>query len=453
MCRMKNWVRRHALTSYFVVAYVISWSIAVPLALQAQGLVVQRLPWWLHYLTAFGPAAAALLIGRLLREPTAAVERGRRTSPGRVIFWWAIGFGSPLLLFGVALMTARIAGQPTPTWTSLGRVHFLPDLGIAAWGFWFLTSGLGEEFGWRGFALSRLQRTHSAMTSTLLLALGWAGWHLPAFFYIPGYAALGLRLAPGFFLGLLAGAIVLTWLFNSSGGSVLAVALWHASFNFVTASPEAGGLVAVVASTLVMVWAIVVVWRCDWVTLSGSRRSVNATPEERRRALPGDERIPDAIATLTHAVTIRRPPRDVWPWLAQMGAGSRAGWYSYDWLDNRRQPSATRIVPELQHPVVGTTFPALPGLTDGFVALAVERERVLVLGWPAPTEVTWTFCLDEVAPGVTRLLVRVRGGPGYRFHGLPLPLTRVVVRVIHFIMQQKQLLGIARRAEMNLAPA
>ena len=75
--------------------------------------------------------------------------------------------------------------------------------------------------------------------------------------------------------------------------------------------------------------------------------------DERARALPGDERIPQAIDTLTHGVTIRRPPRDVWPWLVQMGAGSRAGWYSYDWLDNGRQPSATRIVPELQHPAVG----------------------------------------------------------------------------------------------------
>ena len=180
-------------------------------------------------------------------------------------------------------------------------------------------------------------------------------------------------------------------------------------------------------------------------------RSVRATREEQRRALPGDERIPDAIDSLTHGVTIRRPPRDVWPWLVQMGAGSRAGWYSYDWLDNRRRPSATRIVPELQHPVVGTIFPALPDVTEGFVVLTIEPERILMLGWPAPNEVTWTFCLDEVAPGVTRLLVRARGGPGYRFHGLPLLLTRLVVRVVHFIMQRKQLLGIARRAETAMS--
>ena len=70
-------------------------------------------------------------------------------------------------------------------------------------------------------------------------------------------------------------------------------------------------------------------------------------------------------------MTIRRAPRDVWPWLVQMGAGSRAGWYSYDWLDNGRKPSASRIVPELQHPAIGTIFPALPGATDAFTLLAI----------------------------------------------------------------------------------
>jgi len=182
-----------------------------------------------------------------------------------------------------------------------------------------------------------------------------------------------------------------------------------------------------------------------WQLLRAVRRRA-----ERARALPGDERILQAFDTLTHGVTIRRAPRDVWPWLIQMGAGSRGGWYSYDWLDNGRQPSAAHIVPELQHPTVGTIFPALPGATEGFTLLAIEHERVLTLGWLAVNgtpEVTWTFVLDEVAPGVTRLLVRVRGGPGYRFHGLPRSLTRLVVRVVHFIMQRKQLLGIRRRAE------
>ena len=77
-------------------------------------------------------------------------------------------------------------------------------------------------------------------------------------------------------------------------------------------------------------------------------RSVRASHVERMKPLPGDEVIPQRIGCLTHAITIRGPRHDVWPWLAQMGAGSRAGWYSYDFLDNGRRRSAERIVPELQ---------------------------------------------------------------------------------------------------------
>jgi len=179
-------------------------------------------------------------------------------------------------------------------------------------------------------------------------------------------------------------------------------------------------------------------------------RSVRATVDERKRTLPGDELIEEPIGSLNHAITIPRPRRDVWPWLAQMGAGNRAGWYSYDFLDNGRQVSATRIIPGTQQLTVGMIFPALPGATEGFTLLAFEPQRFLVLGWLSSERaylMTWAFVLEDVANGSTRLIVRARGGPGYHFHGLPWWAAKPVVRIIHFIMQRRQLLGIARRAE------
>jgi hypothetical protein len=128
--RMKAWVKRHPLSSYFLVAYTVSWSIAVPLALQAQGLFSRRLPWSLHYLTMFGPAAAACLIRWLVRE-SGASERAEPWAGGRPTFWWAVAFVSPLLLFVIASIAARIAGRMAPTWTSLGHVNYLPHLGLA----------------------------------------------------------------------------------------------------------------------------------------------------------------------------------------------------------------------------------------------------------------------------------------------------------------------------------
>jgi hypothetical protein len=180
-------------------------------------------------------------------------------------------------------------------------------------------------------------------------------------------------------------------------------------------------------------------------------RSVRATDLERTRSLPGDELIPEPIGKLTHAITIRRPTREVWPWLVQMGAGSRAGWYSYDIIDNARRESAGRIVPELQHVAVGTLFPALPGATDGFHVLQIETGRSLVLGWvPASGTtplMTWAFVLDTVGVCHTRLVVRARGARGYPFYGLPPSIGMPFVRFGHFVMERRQLLGIASRAE------
>jgi hypothetical protein len=181
-------------------------------------------------------------------------------------------------------------------------------------------------------------------------------------------------------------------------------------------------------------------------------RSVRPDEAERTRPLPGDDFMAEPLGTLTHAITIGRARQAVWPWLIQMGAGSRAGWYSYDLLDNGRHPSATRLVPELQHITIGTVFPALPGVTEGFTVLAFEPHRWLILGWPGPDGkrlVTWAFVLEDRAGGSTRLIVRARGGQGYRFHGLPSWLSILVARFVHFVMQRKQLLGIARRVESS----
>lgn len=181
-------------------------------------------------------------------------------------------------------------------------------------------------------------------------------------------------------------------------------------------------------------------------------RSVGADRRERTRPLPGDDLVPDPLGVLTHAITIGRPPQAVWPWLIQMGAGSRAGWYSYDLLDNRRRPSATRLVPEFQHITTGTVFPALPGVTEGFIVLAFQPCRWLILGWPAPDGaplVTWAFVLEHRAGSSTRLIVRARAGRAYTFRGLPPWLSLPVVRFVHFVMQRKQLLNIARRVECS----
>lgn len=164
---------------------------------------------------------------------------------------------------------------------------------------------------------------------------------------------------------------------------------------------------------------------------------------ERNWRIEGDD-ILDAHAQLTHATTIDAPPEDVWPWLLQMGC-QRAGWYSWDVLDNAGKPSADHIIPELQNLAVGDVLPARPTGADGFKVLRIVPERALVLGGIAPSwQGTWAFVLEPLTSGKTRLITRYRAAypPSARMAML-LP----VLKTVHAVMERKQLRTIKQRAE------
>ena len=196
-----------------------------------------------------------------------------------------------------------------------------------------------------------------------------------------------------------------------------------------------------------------------------------ASREEKQRAMPADSLVPAPMGTLTHAVTINAPPDRVWPWLAQMGA-TRAGWYSYDWIDNGGHRSAESIRPEYQHVAPGDVMPATPGMTDAFRVTTVRPPHDLVLTVPEASggnQVSWEFLLEPVDHGRTRLIVRgriSRHWPGSirersrppgrlilieRIYAIlahtPRPLMLAAAGFGHYIMEARMLRGIKRRAE------
>src|SRR5262245_47080985 len=179
----------------------------------------------------------------------------------------------------------------------------------------------------------------------------------------------------------------------------------------------------------------------------GSVRSVRATSRERTFPLPGDSLIAHPAHTLTYAITVACPRHEVWPWLAQTGSGTRAGWYSYDRLDNGGHPSADCILRRLQDVTVGTAFPPLPGIGTGLTVAQFEREASLVLAWrPRPNDrptITWTFVLEARRPAQTRLIVRACSAFPSSGRVVPSWLAWPLVHFGHFLMQRKQLLGIA----------
>ncbi|MCA1738253.1 MAG: CPBP family intramembrane metalloprotease [Actinobacteria bacterium] len=125
--------------------------------------------------------------------------------------------------------------------------------------FWILTAGIGEESGWRGYALPKLQRNMSALSATLVVTLFWVGWHLPRFFHYGAYMTRGFSVLPLAAHGFLAKSIVLTWLYNSTRGSILMAALFHGGYNFWLASPAAGGFITPTIDALLIIWAVTVV--------------------------------------------------------------------------------------------------------------------------------------------------------------------------------------------------
>jgi membrane protease YdiL (CAAX protease family) len=229
-----------------------------PLVFSAAGLLAIRIsPHW-HFLGALGPILAALIVTRIANGRFGLSEFAGRMGRWRVgLVWLFVAVFSPILLFVVSAIVLRAMRNPWPDFSRLASAEYA-NFG---WIFGSLLSamayGIGEESGWRGFALPRLQKSHSALLATFILSVFWALWHVPMFFYRFEFGA-GQMI--GFFIGLFAGAIWLTFLYNSTGGSIFIVATWHAIWNIVNIF---GLVISVdvisVMSAIVMVAAVVIV--------------------------------------------------------------------------------------------------------------------------------------------------------------------------------------------------
>ena len=191
-------------------------------------------------------------------------------------------------------------------------------------------------------------------------------------------------------------------------------------------------------------------------------RSSSATRWERNRPLPGDDAVPGASSASTMATTIDAPPAAVWQWLVQIGC-DRAGFYSFDRLDNAGRPSVEEIRPEWQALEVGERIASHPSGRSWFVVADVEPERTLVLraslelpsGRPYDAagerprffvDSTWAFVLEPLASR-TRLLVRTTSAA--RPRRLARLLGFLVLDPAHYVMQTRQLARLRRLAESS----
>jgi uncharacterized protein len=248
--------RRHPVATYLVLAYVFSWSCWLPLVLS--GSVVRQGDGWPTDLPGLlGPSLAALVTLSVTGGRAAVVDWLGRMARFAVPVWCYL-FVAGTLALGLAAELAR-TGSLDPR--ELAGYTGAPNLGVVLTFLLVLVvNGLGEEAGWRGFLVDRLLPTHGLLRTAGLVAVVWAGWHLPLFLVLDSFRGLGLAVL-GWVIGLYAGSVVLTWLYAVSGRSILVVALWHTTYNFTSATTAMSGLPAAVTSTAVMVVAVLVINR------------------------------------------------------------------------------------------------------------------------------------------------------------------------------------------------
>lgn len=223
---LRSTVGRHPLAAFFLLSYGISWTcwtaartLYPPTLLPAQRAPAQLL----FVLGTFGPFVAAVVVA--WATGTASALKARlfrwRVAPR----WYLLAVGVPVVAVVLAYAAYRLLGGAS---VDLSRTPAIRAL-AATFVFTLVAGGGNEEPGWRGFALPRLQDRFGLLAGTVILAVLWAGWHVPAF--LDPASSQSLLPPAAWAVGVLATSLVLTWLFNAAAESVPVVALYHTTFN------------------------------------------------------------------------------------------------------------------------------------------------------------------------------------------------------------------------------
>jgi uncharacterized protein len=226
---MTQLIRRHPLTTFFLLAFGITWIVWVPRAAGASLGVVGQVWTW-------APAIAALLAAALTGGRDAVRELGARLVRWRVSWQWYL-----VVILGPAVFSLVVAGlyvllggswsAAAPAAIREGPLMMLPLFLVIL----TLTDGLGEELAWRGFALPRLLTRHNALVASLILGVLWGLWHLPLV-WTEG-APLYQQPVWLFLLDITAKSVLFTWVFLHTRGSVLLAMLIHGATNLFAVSP------------------------------------------------------------------------------------------------------------------------------------------------------------------------------------------------------------------------
>ena len=216
---------------FFALAYLIGWIGFLPLVLSRTGAGLIPIDVPIEYIVAptFAPAIAALLTQWFCQRN---LRIARLYTSWRRLLAGVVA-GPALMVIAFVIVPALLMSR------SAGSLHWgiFASAGMVNWST-FLGGPIGEEPGWRGYALPRLQLARGPFLGSLLLGCLWAGWHLPLFL-LPKWTSAPIW---AFLLILLAETLLMTYGANISGLSLIVAVLMHATFN--TCSKLFNGLIA-----------------------------------------------------------------------------------------------------------------------------------------------------------------------------------------------------------------
>jgi membrane protease YdiL (CAAX protease family) len=278
-------VVRRPEVAFILLTYAWSWAWWVPMA--AQGVTTRAGQAWPSHLPGLlGPAIAAVVVTAVVSGRAGLADLGRRVVRVRVGWFWYAVLAATVGIGAVAVTAQGLFGRGWPTWTELSTYSgaaTMPWLAMVA--VVLVVNGFGEEAGWRGFLVDRWGPGSGLRRTSLLVAAVWAPWHLPLFWVSDSYRSFGPAGTLSWLVSITAGSVVLTWIYLGSGASIWIVALWHTTFNVITATPAGSDLAAPLLSAAVIAAAIVLLRHARTDSREGATsQTVDArTPSSARR--------------------------------------------------------------------------------------------------------------------------------------------------------------------------
>jgi uncharacterized protein len=258
---------------FFLLSYLISWITWLPLYLPYWGIKNLPVLPYHHAIGALGPMISAMILTARLDGKKGISGLLKAMFMTGKIHWLLIALISPFVLLWVAqAINYLVSGMPV-TFSGTGKTNEFPAFNLAGYFIYNLIFfGFGEEAGWKGFALPRLQQKFNALISSLIFAFFWALWHWPLFLFRPGYVSMDMAGIGGWLFSLITGSVLLTWLFNSSRGSILICAVFHAAIDIVFVSDHPDKSVINYLGILITTWGILAVVIFGYKNLSKKER-------------------------------------------------------------------------------------------------------------------------------------------------------------------------------------